>query len=197
MRRLSLLGATGSIGASTLDVVAQHPDRFTVAALAAHRNWQKLGELCRRYQPALAVLLDEDAARALERDIAIECPRTRVACGPAALSEAATLPDVDTVLAAIVGAAGLAPTLAAARAGRRVLLANKEALVIGGALFMAAAEAGGATLLPIDSEHNAIFQCLPAGYARTPADAGVRRLMLTASGGPFRTRPLRDLADVT
>src|SRR5205823_9010322 len=97
MRRLSLLGATGSIGASTLDVVAQHPDRFTVAALAAHRNWQKLGELCRRYQPALAVLLDEDAGRALKRDIAVACPRTRVACGAAALSEAATLPDVDTV----------------------------------------------------------------------------------------------------
>src|SRR5437660_9511246 len=197
MRRLSLLGATGSIGASTLDVVAQHPDRFTVAALAAHRNWQKLGELCRRYHPALAVLLDEDAARALERDLADDCPQTRVACGAAALSEAATLPDVDTVLAAIVGAAGLAPTLAAARAGKRILLANKEALVIGGALFMTAIEEGGATLLPIDSEHNAIFQCLPPRYARSPRAAGIRRILLTASGGPFRTRAPADLASVT
>src|SRR5947207_10957247 len=197
MRRLALLGATGSIGASTLDVVAQHPDRFTVAALAAHRNWSKLGQLCRRFKPALAVLLDEDAARALERDIAIECPRTRVACGPAALSEAATLPDVDTVLAAIVGAAGLAPTLAAARAGKRILLANKEALVIGGALFMTAIDEGGATLLPIDSEHNAIFQCLPPRYARSPRAAGIRRIVLTASGGPFRTRAPADLTRVT
>src|SRR5947207_4302562 len=197
MRRLALLGATGSIGASTLDVVAQHPDRFTVAALAAHRNWSKLGQLCRRFKPALAVLLDEEAAQALERDIAGECPQTRVACGAAALSEAATLPDVDTVLAAIVGAAGLAPTLAAARAGKRILLANKEALVIGGALFMTAIDEGVATLLPIDSEPNAIFQCLPPHYARSPRAAGIRRILLTASGGPFRTRAPADLARVT
>jgi 1-deoxy-D-xylulose-5-phosphate reductoisomerase len=192
-----LLGATGSIGASTLDVVAQHQDRFAVAALTAHRNWQKLAELCRRFQPPLAVLLDEDAARLLERDIASDCPGTHVAGGAAALCEAAALSDVDTVLAAIVGAAGLAPTLAAARAGKRILLANKEALVIGGALFMTAIEEGGATLLPIDSEHNAIFQCLPPGYARSPQAAGIRRIVLTASGGPFRTRAPRDLASVT
>ena len=196
-RSLSLLGATGSIGASTLDVVARHPDRFAVAALAAHRNAAKLAELCRRFKPRLAVLLDEDAARALACDIAADCPSTRVAGGAAALGEAATLPDVDTVLAAIVGAAGLGPTLAAARAGKRILLANKEALVIGGGLFMAAVEQGGATLLPIDSEHNAIFQCLPAHYARSMQAAGIRRILLTASGGPFRTRQPADLDRVT
>ena len=196
-RTLSLLGATGSIGASTLDVVAQHPDRFAVAALAAHRNAEKLATLCRRFQPRLAVLLDEDAARAMARDIANDCPATRVASGATALCEAATLPDVDTVLAAIVGAAGLGPTLAAAHAGKRILLANKEALVIGGALFMAAVEKGGATLLPIDSEHNAIHQCLPAHYARSMQAAGIRRILLTASGGPFRTRTPADLARVT
>ena len=196
-RRLSLLGATGSIGASTLDVVARHPERFGVAALAAHRNWRKLGELCRRFQPDYAVLLDGDAALALAHDIASECPSTRVEAGSEALAAIATLSDVDTVLAAIVGAAGLAPTLAAARAGKRILLANKEALVIGGALFMRASAEGGATLLPIDSEHNAVFQCLPSHYARSPARAGIRRIVLTASGGPFRTRARDDLANVT
>jgi 1-deoxy-D-xylulose-5-phosphate reductoisomerase len=196
-RTLSLLGATGSIGASTLDVVAQYPDRFAVAALAAHRNAEKLAALCRRFQPQLAVLLDEEAAGALARSIAADCPTTRVAGGAAALCEAATLPDVDTVLAAIVGAAGLGPTLAAARAGKRILLANKEALVIGGGLFMTAVSEGGAELLPIDSEHNAIFQCLPAHYARSPCAAGIRRILLTASGGPFRTRPTVDLGRVT
>jgi len=197
MRRVSLLGASGSIAESALDVIARHPDRFAVSAVAANRSVDKLLDVCRRFRPAFAALLDPAAARALAAAVAAEGLPTRVAGGPAALVEAAVWPDADTVLAAIVGAAGLAPTLAAARAGRRVLLANKEALVIGGALFMAAAEAGGATILPIDSEHNAIFQCLPAQYARTPADAGVRRLMLTASGGPFRTRPLGELANVT
>ena len=196
-RTLSLLGATGSIGASTLDVVAKHPDRFTVRALCAHRNAEKLAALCRRFHPALAVLLDEDAARMLARDIAGDCPTTRVEGGAAALCEAATLADVDTVLAAIVGAAGLGPTLAAARAGKRILLANKEALVIGGQLFMSAVGDGGATLLPIDSEHNAIFQCLPTHYARLPEAAGIRRILLTASGGPFRTRAPADLYRVT
>ena len=196
-RRLSLLGATGSIGASTLDVVARHPERFGVAALAAHRNWRKLGELCRRFHPDYAVLLDDDAALALADDIASDCPSTRVEAGADALAAIATLTDVDTVLAAIVGAAGLAPTLAAARAGKRILLANKEALVIGGALFMRASAEGGATLLPIDSEHNAIFQCLPSHYARSPESAGIRRIVLTASGGPFRTRARDDLANVT
>ncbi len=196
-RRLSLLGATGSIGDSTLDVVARHPDRFEVAALAAHGQWQKLALLCRRFRPLVAALVDPDAARALERELAGAGLPTRVLAGEEGVCAAATLPEADTVLAAIVGAAGLMPTMAAARAGKRILLANKEALVIGGAAFMAAATAGGAMLLPIDSEHNAIFQCLPRGYAREPGVAGVRRILLTASGGPFRTTPIAELARVT
>jgi len=196
-RTISVLGATGSIGDSALDVVARHPDHFTVAALTAHRKWERLAELCRRHRPAVAALSDPDAARALERALAGEGLPTRVLAGEAGLVDAAALPAADTVIAAIVGAAGLRPTLAAAHTGKRILLANKEALVIGGAAFMAAVEDGGATLLPIDSEHNAIFQCLPAGYARNPAASGVRRILLTASGGPFRTRPHAELAAVT
>ncbi|MEO8675490.1 MAG: 1-deoxy-D-xylulose-5-phosphate reductoisomerase [Casimicrobiaceae bacterium] len=197
IRKVSLLGATGSIGDSTLDVIARHPERFEVVALAAHRQWEKLAVLCRRHRPRVAAMLDVDAARSLERALTGEGLPTRVVAGTAGLTAAATLPEADTVLAAIVGAAGLAPTLAAARAGKRILLANKEALVIGGAAFMAAVEAGGAVLLPIDSEHNAIFQCLPMGRARDPAAAGVRRILLTASGGPFRLRSPADLAAVT
>ncbi|MEP7182436.1 MAG: 1-deoxy-D-xylulose-5-phosphate reductoisomerase [Betaproteobacteria bacterium] len=196
-RHIALLGATGSIGDSTLDVVARHPDRFAVAALAAHRQWQKLALLCRQFRPQIAALLDADAAKALAQDLAGSGLPTRVLAGEAGVCEAAALAGADTVVAAIVGAAGLQPTLAAARAGKRILLANKEALVIGGAAFMAAVEAGGATLLPVDSEHNAIFQCLPAGYARDPGAAGVRRILLTASGGPFRTTPVADLVRVT
>ncbi len=197
LRRISLLGATGSIGDSTLDVIARHPDRFTVVALAAHRHWEKLAALCRRYRPLVAALLDPVAARSLEQALAGQGLPTHVVAGEAGLIEAASLPEADTVLAAIVGAAGLAPTLAAAHAGKRILLANKEALVIGGAAFMTAVDAGGATLLPIDSEHNAIFQCLPPKPGRDPAAAGVRRILLTASGGPFRTRPVVELALVT
>ena len=197
MRRVALLGATGSIGDSALDVIARHPDRFVVAALAAHRNAAKLAALCRRFRPTIAALLDVEAARALAVDLARDHLPTRVLVGPEGLAEAASLDEVDTVLAAIVGAAGLSPTLAAARAGKRILLANKEALVIGGALFMRAAAEGGATLVPIDSEHNAIFQCLPEGYARDPAKAGVRRILLTASGGPLRERPLAQFGAVT
>jgi len=196
-QRLTLLGATGSIGASTLDVVARHPERFEVVGLAANANWEKLAQLCARFRPAHAAMRDPAAALALERALRGGQVATRVLAGPEGMREIAGLPDVDTVLAAIVGAAGLEPTLAAARAGRRLLLANKEALVIGGGLFMQAVADGGATLLPIDSEHNAIFQCLPHGYARNPAGAGIRRILLTASGGPFRTRAPRDLAHVT
>ncbi len=196
-RGLTLLGATGSIGASTLDVVARHPDRFAVVALAAHSNADKLAVLCRQFRPAYAALVDADAAWALQRALAKDGGTTRVLTGVAGLAEVAALPEVDTVLAAIVGAAGLHPTLAAARAGKRILLANKEALVMAGAVFMRAVAEGGATLLPIDSEHNAVFQCLPAGYARAPRVAGVRRILLTASGGPFRTRPLAELDGVT
>ncbi len=194
---ISLLGATGSIGDSTLDVVARHPGRFSIAALAARSQWEKLAPLCRRFSPELAALLDRDAARALAEALRREGIATRVVAGPEGMIEAATLASADTVVAAIVGAAGLAPALAAARAGKRILLANKEALVIGGAAFMAAVEAGGATIFPVDSEHNAIFQCLPAGYARDPAAAGVRRILLTASGGPFRERKVAELAAVT
>ena len=169
IRKLTLLGATGSIGDSTLDVVARHPERFTVTALAAHSNAVKLADLCRRFRPAYAALSDpRRRARSCSEQLAREGVPTRVLAGAEGLAEVASLPEVDTVLAAIVGAAGLAPTLAAVRAGKRILLANKEALVMGGALFMAAVDAGGATLLPIDSEHNAIFQCLPAHYAREP-----------------------------
>ena len=197
LRRISVLGATGSVGEQALDVVARHPDRFAVAALAGHRQWERLAELALRFRPEVIALLDAKAAQALERALAGRGLPTRVLAGKDGLVEAAALPEADTVLAAIVGAAGLEPTLAAAQAGKRILLANKEALVIGGASFMAAAKAGGATLLPVDSEHNAVFQCLPAGYARDPAAAGVRRIVLTASGGPFRTRPVAELAAIT
>ncbi len=197
MRRIAILGATGSIGDSALDVIARHPDEFAVVALAAHHNAAKLAELCRRFRPALAALLDPSAAGALQRSLAAEGLPTCVLAGNDGLVAVATQSEADTVLAAIVGAAGLAPTLAAARAGKRILLANKEALVIGGAAFMRAAREGGATLLPIDSEHNAIFQCLPPGHVREPAGGGVRRILLTASGGPFRTRALADLEQVT
>jgi 1-deoxy-D-xylulose-5-phosphate reductoisomerase len=196
-RTLALLGATGSIGDSTLDVVARHPERFSVAALAANRNHVKLLALCRRFRPRIAALADADAAHALARALAAESIATRVVAGAEGLVEVATLPDVDTVLAAIVGAAGLPATLGAARAGKRILLANKEALVIGGALFMDAVDASGATLLPIDSEHNAVFQCLPPTYARKPEAAGVRRIVLTASGGPFHPHPDVDFKTVT
>jgi 1-deoxy-D-xylulose-5-phosphate reductoisomerase len=197
VRRLTLLGATGSIGDSTLDVVARHPDRFEVVALAAHSSAAKLRELCRRFRPRYAALRDDGAAHELRAMLRGDGVATEVLGGADALVAVASLPEADTVLAAIVGAAGLAPTLAAARAGKRLLLANKEALVMGGALFMDAVAEGGATLLPIDSEHNAIFQCLPAHYRRNPVHEGVRRILLTASGGPFRTRPLAELADVT
>ncbi len=197
MRTLTLLGATGSIGESTLDVVARHPDRFRVAALAANKDWERMAALCRRHRPGYAAMQDTAAARALEQALRADGPGTRVLAGPAGLAEVAALPEVDTVLAAIVGAAGLAPTLAAARAGKRILLANKEALVIGGDLFMSAVVDGGAVLLPIDSEHNAIFQCLPSAYDRNPLHGGVRRLLLTASGGPFRTRAVAELPHVT
>jgi 1-deoxy-D-xylulose-5-phosphate reductoisomerase len=186
MRTLTLLGATGSIGASTLDVVARHPDRFRVAALAANRDWEKLAALCRTHRPVYAAMQDAAAARSLAQALAADGLPTRVVDGPAGLAFVAALPEVDTVLAAIVGAAGLAPTLAAARAGKRILLANKEALVIGGELFMRAVQDGRAVLLPIDSEHNAIFQCLPADTVVGQAPRGIRRVLLTASGGPFR-----------
>ncbi|HEX5206818.1 MAG TPA: 1-deoxy-D-xylulose-5-phosphate reductoisomerase [Steroidobacteraceae bacterium] len=180
-----VLGSTGSIGESTLDVLARHPDRFRLVALGANRNVAKLAEQIRRYRPAYAALADEQAARDLTRELGT-ARGTRVMAGVGALTEIATLPEADCVMAAIVGAAGLRSTLAAARAGKRLLLANKESLVMSGPLLMDAVRASGATLLPIDSEHNAIFQCLPAGSRTGETPKGVRRILLTASGGPFR-----------
>jgi 1-deoxy-D-xylulose-5-phosphate reductoisomerase len=191
-RGVVILGATGSIGSSALDVIARHPDRFRVEAVTAQSSVEALIEICARYRPKLAVIGDAQHEGALrvalrERGLQIE-----VAAGPQALTAAATLASADTVIAAIVGAAGLVPTLAAARAGKRLLLANKEAIVCAGALLIDAVRSGGATLLPVDSEHNAIHQCL-AGAQRRERD--VRRLILTASGGPFRQK--RDLSAVT
>jgi len=196
VQNVAILGATGSIGRSTLDVIARHPDRWRAFALTAHTQSEELFALCARHRPALAVLTDETHARSLRARVREAGLPTRVLAGAAALVEAAVDPAVDAVMAAIVGAAGLAPTLAAARAGKRLLLANKEALVMAGPIFMRAVAAGGALLLPIDSEHNAVFQCLPP-RARGLAACGVRRIVLTGSGGPFRTRPLAQLALVT
>ncbi|MDY0047116.1 MAG: 1-deoxy-D-xylulose-5-phosphate reductoisomerase, partial [Thauera propionica] len=196
-QRITVLGATGSIGQSTLDVVARHPDRFEVFALTAHRQDDKLLEQVLRFSPRYAVMGEEEAAQRLRAALAAAGSRTEVLSGPEALEQVASASYVDMVMAAIVGAAGLRPSLAAARAGKKVLLANKEALVLSGQLFMDAVAASGAVLLPIDSEHNAVFQALPADYAREPASAGVRRVLLTASGGPFREAPIADLAAVT
>ena len=196
-RNLTVLGATGSIGVSTLDVVARHPERYAVFALTAHRQVAKLLQQCIDCTPRYAVMVDETAAAELRTELARIGSRTEVLAGARALIEVATAPEVDAVMAAIVGAAGLEPTLGAARAGKKVLLANKEALVLSGRLFMDAVAASGAQLLPIDSEHNAVFQALPADYARNPGAAGVRRILLTASGGPFRDTPLEALDAVT
>jgi 1-deoxy-D-xylulose-5-phosphate reductoisomerase len=195
-RNVAILGSTGSIGASTLDVIDRNPGRFSVLALAAHRRWHELLEQVARFRPPYAALLDAEAAKALEDAVRREGLPTRVLVGPQGLSDVATLPAVDTVVAGIVGGAGLGPTLAAARAGKRILLANKETLVLAGSVFMSAVRDGGATLLPIDSEHNAIFQCLPPERG-TNTRRGVRRIMLTASGGPFRTTPVSELERVT
>ena len=193
---LTLLGATGSIGASTLDVVARHPDRYQVFALSAHRSADALLALCARHAPRYAVLsgMAEDAE--LRRRFAAAGRGTELLFGTQALEQVAAEPQCGVVMAAIVGAAGLAPTLAGARAGKRLLLANKEALVMAGPLFMRAVRASGAALLPIDSEHNAVFQCLPQ-ESGAPSVRAVRRILLTASGGPFRCAPLERLQRVT
>ncbi|GAA0425468.1 1-deoxy-D-xylulose-5-phosphate reductoisomerase [Massilia aurea] len=195
MQRITILGATGSIGASTLDVLARHPEQYQVYALSAHSRVEELAAACRSCRPARAVVGSADAAARLATLIA-DLP-TSVEYGEQALCDIASNADTDTVMAAIVGAAGLAPTLAAARAGKKILLANKEALVMSGQLFMDAVREHNATLLPIDSEHNAIFQSLPAAFARVPAAAGVAKILLTASGGPFLNRAVETLGDVT
>ena len=194
---ITVLGSTGSIGCSTLDVVARHPGRFRVFALTAHRQVDVLFAQCAAHQPRFAVMVEESAAQALRMRLEAEGLPTTVLTGAKALEVVAQHEEVDAVMAAIVGSAGLPATLAAAQAGKRVLLANKESLVLAGALFMETVDKHGAVLLPIDSEHNAIFQCLPAHYARHPEQAGVRRLLLTASGGPFRSTPLADFAGLT
>ncbi|HYC48413.1 MAG TPA: 1-deoxy-D-xylulose-5-phosphate reductoisomerase [Burkholderiales bacterium] len=194
---LTILGSTGSVGANTLDVVARHPDRYGVFALTAHARAAQLFEQCRRHRPQYAVLATDVGAEGLRRRIHEAGLATEVLCGPEALDHVATAPEVDTVMAAIVGIAGLKPAFAAARAGKKVLLANKEALVTAGPVLMDAARSGGATLLPIDSEHNAIFQSLPPGYEHGLERCGVRRILLTASGGPFRLTSLDQLAHVT
>ena len=197
MQGITVLGATGSIGVSTLDVVRRHPDRFRVIALTANRDVTRLLEQCREFKPRYAVMADPLAAEQMQthmRDEALEC---EVLAGSEGLEKVASLAEVDSVMAAIVGAAGLLPTLSAARAGKRVLLANKEALVMSGHLFMQAVRDNGAELLPIDSEHNAIFQCMPAGYRTGTKSSPVRRILLTASGGPFRDAALEELHAVT
>ncbi|MBY0269528.1 MAG: 1-deoxy-D-xylulose-5-phosphate reductoisomerase [Burkholderiales bacterium] len=197
MQYLTILGSTGSIGASTLDVLALNPERFKVTALAARSRDDVLFEQCVRFVPKHAVLLDPAAAERLQKKLKAEGLPTKVLCGTAELERVAALPEVTTVVAAIVGIAGLRPTLAAAAAGKKILLANKESLVTAGGLFMSAIRDSGAELLPIDSEHNAIFQALPRLRGSSLADCGVRRILLTASGGPFRKWPLSQLARVT
>lgn len=195
--KVTILGATGSIGVNTLDVIRRHPDRYRIFALCAHTQIDKLFEQVREFAPEFAVVRDA----ALADELGLRCRNaglsTAVRHGMEALVEMAAHPDVDTVMAAIVGAAGLEPTLAAAKTGKKILLANKEVLVMAGELFMHAVREHGAVLLPVDSEHNAIFQSLPTDFSRGLSACGVRRILLTASGGPFRTTPRAALADVT
>lgn len=195
--RVAVLGSTGSIGVSTLDVIARHPDRYEVSVLAASTSDGRLLEQCVRHRPRVAVLQSAEAAGRLQAALSAQGVRVEVRCGPEALAECAADPDVDTVMAAIVGAAGLPSTLAAAGAGKRVLLANKESLVVAGPILIEAARAGGATLIPIDSEHNAIFQCLPPGLETGRPVQGVRRILLTASGGPFLRSSREQMARAT
>lgn len=192
-QRLVILGSTGSIGTSTLDVVARHPERFQVYGLSAFQRVEELAAQCRQFRPRFAVVPTEERAAALRA--LLGSVRTEVRVGAQALCELVAEPEVDSVMAAIVGAAGLPSCMAAARAGKRLLLANKEALVVGGSLFMKAVEDGGATLLPIDSEHSAIFQCLPED--RSAWGQRIDHIVLTASGGPFRHRDPATLVDVT
>jgi len=196
MTGVTILGSTGSIGVNTLDVISRQPDRFHVVALTAHRNDALLAEQCRQWRPRFAVMVDEEAAERLQQRL--EGSDVEVLSGREALTTVAALDEVRVVMAAIVGAAGLLPTLAAANSGKRVLLANKEALVMSGQILIDAARANGAELLPIDSEHNAIFQCMPSADGRADLERdGVKRILLTGSGGPFLSRRGEDLSEVT
>lgn len=197
MQQICVLGSTGSIGKSTLDVVARNSDSYRVCSLVAGRNHGLMLEQVRQFKPDVAIMADEKAAVQLRQAVRQEQLPTEVLFGARAIAEAAADSAVDTVMAAIVGAAGLLPTLAAVKAGKKVLLANKEALVMAGSLFMASVQRSGAVLLPIDSEHNAIFQCLPSHYGEGLGKVGVRRILLTASGGPFRETPLDSFSTIT
>ncbi len=197
VKGITILGSTGSIGLSTIDVIQRHPDKFKVIALTANSNVDALLDQIRLLKPAFAAMKNAKAARLLREKLQIENLKTEVLEGEQGLCEVVALDQVDYVMAAIVGAAGLMPTMAAVRAGKRILLANKEALVMSGALFMDAVQLSGSELLPIDSEHNAIFQCLPVNYQQGLASRGVARILLTGSGGPFRQTPLSELASVT
>ena len=196
-QQITVLGATGSIGLSTLDVIARHPDRYQAFALSGYSRLAELLALCIKHRPQVAVVPHEGAARQLQADLRAAGLNTEVLVGEEGLCQVSSAPEVDSVMAAIVGAAGLRPTLAAVNAGKKILLANKEALVMTGDLFMQAVRRSGSVLLPIDSEHNAIFQCLPHDFARGLGNVGVRRILLTASGGPFRETPLAELEHVT
>jgi len=196
-QQITVLGATGSIGLSTLDVIARHPERYQVFALSGFTRLSELLALCVRHVPQFAVVPEVAAARGLQDDLRAAGLPTRILVGEEGLCQVASAPEVDAVMAAIVGAAGLRPTLAAVEAGKKILLANKEALVMSGALFMQAVHKSGSVLLPIDSEHNAIFQCMPQDFSRGLSTVGVRRILLTASGGPFRQTPLSELAHVS
>lgn len=197
LKGVTILGATGSIGLNTLDVLARHPQRYRVVALTANTQAERLFELCQRFQPEVAVLRDPAAAVQLVGMIQHAGLRTEVLAGAESLEKVARDPGSDIVMAAIVGAAGLLPVLEAVRAGKRVLLANKEPLVMSGPVLMQEARRSGAEILPIDSEHNAIFQCMPAGYRTGNKPVGVRRILLTCSGGPFSATPLKALTSVT
>ena len=198
MKGLCILGATGSIGVSTLDVAARHPDLYKIVALTANGNIDALYQQCLQYKPQYVVVANEQKGKIFKGQIAASpVANIKVLIGSQALKEVATLNEVDSVMAAIVGAAGLLPTLAAAKAGKTVLLANKEALVMSGDIFLQAIVNSDAKLLPIDSEHNAIFQCMPTGYETAHQAKEVRRILLTASGGPFRQTPIDQLTNVT
>ncbi len=197
MKGVCILGSTGSIGVSTLDVIQRHPDKFQLIAITANKNIKDAKQQCLDFSPKYAVMADEQAAETLSKELKQLDSETEVLGGTQALETVAALDEVDYVMAAIVGAAGLLPTLSAAKAGKRVLLANKEALVMSGQLFIDAVNQANAELLPIDSEHNAIFQCMPTNYLNGLAETGVTRILLTASGGPFRQTPLEELEKVT
>lgn len=197
MKGITILGATGSIGASALAVISRHRDRYQIVALTANRQVEQLYAECLTHRPEYAVMADPDAAEQLRHKLNQASADIQVLAGSSGLSQVASLAQTDYVLAGIVGAVGLKPTLAAARAGKRILLANKEALVMAGRLFMDEVRSNGAELLPIDSEHNAVFQCMPTNFAQGLEQLGVSRILLTASGGPFRLTPLEKLGHVT